>query len=117
MRSASTKRAASRKSRTPAPQPLPTLFLVLAEGQQLNLFGEPVKVPKAELLAWRGGVMPKAVRAGLRHLQSCEGLRQDDVAAALGISRPQLTNALQGRFGVSKAVAERVKAIIQKAAA
>lgn len=102
---------------TPAPQPLPTLFLVLAEGQQLNLFGEPVKVPKAELQAWRGGVMPKAVRAGLRHLQSCEGLRQDDVAAALGISRPQLTNALQGRFGVSKAVAERVKAIIQKAAA
>ena len=102
---------------TPAPQPLPTLFLVLAEGQQLNLFGEPVKVPKAELQAWRGGVMPKAVCAGLRHLQSCQGLRQDDVAAALGISRPQLTNALQGRFGVSKTVAERVKAIIQKAAA
>jgi len=33
---------------------------------------------------------------------------QEDVARAAGLSRPQLTNALRGRFGLSGEAARRV---------
>jgi hypothetical protein len=101
----------------PKPHPVPTLVLVLPEGRQLNLFGETITLPTADLKAWRNGIMPDTLIAGLRHLQKSDGLRQDQLAAAIGISRPHLSNALHGRSGLGVAAAQRVKAMLQKVAA
>ena len=97
----------------------PPMVLMIPEGRQLDLLREidPITVPVAELHAWRGGVMPKAVRAGLRHMRARQGIRQAEMAAVLGISRPQLANAEQGRFGLGPEAAERVKAMIEGGAA
>jgi transcriptional regulator with XRE-family HTH domain len=39
-------------------------------------------------------------------------VRQDDVARAAGLSRPQITNALRGRFGLSPPAAARLHAYL-----
>ena len=85
---------------------------------QLDLFVDPlpVVVPACDFLSWRHGVLPVTVRVGLRHALERQGLRQDDVAIKVGISRPQFANALQGRFGVSAPVANRIKALLLKTA-
>ncbi len=40
------------------------------------------------------------------------GLRQEEIARQVGISRPQLANVLQGRFGLSRDVADRLLAVM-----
>jgi len=52
------------------------------------------------------------VRAELR----ARGTTQDELAAELGISQPQLANALAGRFGLSPEPASRLLAWLQEAA-
>jgi hypothetical protein len=59
--------------------------------------------------AWRGGPVPPDLVMELRQRMRATGQRQHDIAEAIGISRPQLTNALVGRFGLSERVAERLK--------
>ena len=44
------------------------------------------------------------------------GVTQDELAAELGISQPQLANALAGRFGLSPEPAARLLAWLRKAA-
>ena len=96
----------------------PRVVLVIPHGAQADMFKpEGYTMPAAELDTWRGGVMPPTVREAIRHEIKRRGVGQDQVAAEVGISRPQLTNALQGRFGLSEPVAERVKAMLQAAAA
>jgi transcriptional regulator with XRE-family HTH domain len=49
----------------------------------------------------------------LVHLVGADhGLRQDHFAERAGISRPQLANALQGRFGLSPDAAARLRAAL-----
>lgn len=40
------------------------------------------------------------------------GLRQEDLARAVGISRPQLANALRGRFGLGEEPAARLLELV-----
>jgi len=52
------------------------------------------------------------VRAEMR----ARGVTQDELAAELGISQPQLANALAGRFGLSPEPAARLLAWLREAA-
>lgn len=65
---------------------------------------EPVVVPEKP---WPGGVLAADAIIWARGKIAASGLRQDEVARRCGISRPQLANALAGRFGLSSAAAER----------
>ncbi len=55
-------------------------------------------------------------RRALRDAQRKLGLRQEEVAQLVGISRPQLANVLAGRFGTVPAVADRAAELIHRAA-
>jgi len=46
------------------------------------------------------------------HEMKRQNLRQIDVASRIGLSRPQLTNALHGRFGVGMKAAAALKAFV-----
>ena len=64
--------------------------------------------------ALRGGVIPLALRPAARRLQRESGWRQDELARRIGISRPQLANGLQGRFGLSPEPARALVELIAK---
>lgn len=76
----------------------------------------PVSEVPAELPApaWSGGRLGDAERTWALTRIRLAGVRQDDVARAAGLSRPQLTNALQGRFGLSPPAAARVFLYLSK---
>jgi hypothetical protein len=61
---------------------------------------------------WPGGRLGNAERAWALEQIRCAGVSQDAVARAAGVSRPQLTNALHGRFGLSPPAAARVLAAL-----
>ncbi|WP_281407649.1 hypothetical protein [Methylobacterium planeticum] len=42
-------------------------------------------------------------------------LKREDVARQIGISRPQLANAMQGRFGLSREVAANLREWLEAA--
>ncbi len=41
-------------------------------------------------------------------------ITQEDAARRIGISRPQLANALQGRYGLSIETASRLRAFLER---
>jgi hypothetical protein len=107
------KRAApSTDARVVAPiAPKPVLRIVadnaLAPGElQLSLLPEK---PVARLRDFAHGVMPRAVAHEVEARRKWLGLTQEQLADAIGISRPQLTNGLQGNFGLSEWVAARLR--------
>lgn len=88
---------------------VPLLIIGLPWGRRPDLFGGRAR-PLGELAAWSSGVAPAAVRAYLRDEIMDRRLRQSDVARSLRISRTQLVNVLQGRFGASPRVTLGLKA-------
>lgn len=52
-----------------------------------------------------GGVLPPDLVRAVRDAQRVRQMTQDAVARQIGISRPQLANALQGRFGLGRTAA------------
>jgi len=77
-----------------------------------ELFPSSVSVPAHEVSSWRGGFLPPHIRVGIIHEMKRRNLRQIDVASRIGLSRPQLTNALRGRFGVGTKAAAALKAFV-----
>ncbi|MFN9358289.1 MAG: hypothetical protein ACK6A4_15955, partial [Alphaproteobacteria bacterium] len=77
-----------------------------------NLF--PVAGADEVLRDYQGGVMPPPARAAVRHAIRARGLTQARLAKRMGVSRPQLVNALRGRFGLSEGPA---RALVQWAQA
>lgn len=59
----------------------------------------------APLAQYAGGVLPDALVRAVRNAQRVRQMTQEAVARQIGISRPQLANALQGRFGLSRSAA------------
>lgn len=55
--------------------------------------------------AYDGGVLPEGLKRAVRDAQRVRQMTQQAVADQIGISRPQLANALQGRFGLSRSAA------------
>lgn len=79
----------------------------------------PVVTPAVELdpvehFRISGGIIPLVLRPQLRRVQREAGMRQSGIAARIGISRPQLANGLQGRFGLSPEPAARLVALIER---
>lgn len=78
--------------------------------------GEPVAemaaVPIDPLAGYHGGRLDAVQADAARDRIRGSGLRQDEIARLVGVSRPQLANALQGRFGLSQDVAERLRAVL-----
>ncbi|MCJ2045589.1 hypothetical protein MKK58_13750 [Methylobacterium sp. J-078] len=52
-----------------------------------------------------GGVMPPELALAVRTAQRARMVTQETVARSIGVSRPQLANALRGRFGLSQSAA------------
>jgi len=87
-------------------------WFVLPVPAQGELFPSSVSVPFHEVSSWGGGFLPPGIREGIIHEMKRQNLRQIDVAARIGLSRPQLTNALRGRFGVGTKAAVALKAFV-----
>ena len=56
---------------------------------------------------YRSGILPERLRALSRVRRRAAAITQDELAKRIGISRPQLANAEQGRFGLSPQAAAR----------
>jgi hypothetical protein len=84
----------------------------ISQLQAFNLF--PVAGADEVLRDYQGGVMPPPARAAVRHAMRAQGLTQARLAKRVGVSRPQLVNALRGRFGLSAGPA---RALVQWAQA
>jgi hypothetical protein len=65
--------------------------------------------PVARLRHWHGGYMPSTVALEVRHLQHNHELTQQQLSDMIRISRPQLANALAGRFPLSEWGANRLR--------
>ena len=76
------------------------------------MFGAPV----VDLASYRRGRLPFDVATAVRAELRAHGVTQDELAALLGISQPQLANALAGRFGLSPDPAARLLAWLQRVA-
>lgn len=89
------------------------------DGETLPLPEEAPPAPSlpasgtVELIDYRGGIMPKHIAAAARALQPALGVSQEGLADLIGISRPQLANALQGRYGLSEAAAGRLTQLLR----
>ncbi|WP_267427229.1 transcriptional regulator [Methylobacterium sp. GC_Met_2] len=59
----------------------------------------------APLSDYAGGVLPDNLVRAVRDAQRVRQMTQEAVARQIGVSRPQLANALQGRFGLSRSAA------------
>ncbi|WP_411904179.1 helix-turn-helix domain-containing protein [Methylorubrum thiocyanatum] len=59
-------------------------------------------------LDYAGGLMPPEVARAVRAAQRARSMTQEAVARHIGISRPQLANALRGRFGLSRSAASNL---------
>jgi Bifunctional DNA primase/polymerase, N-terminal len=71
---------------------------------QADMFGCTV----VDLDQYRRGLLPSDVAAAIRAEMRARAVTQDELAAELGISQPQLANALARRFGLSPKTAERL---------
>ena len=114
-----------------APSPLPPPHVAVGRDEtsssrppsprrplQLDLFGysDAPPVNDDELRSWSAGVMPGSLqRAAVFHMHRL-GVRHADMAAQVGLSRPQLTNVLHGRFGTTPVAADRLKSFIRNMA-
>jgi hypothetical protein len=82
---------------------------------QPDMFGGAV-VDLATARSYRRGLLPVDLTALVRTEMRARGVTQDQLAAELGISQPQLANALAGRFGLSPEPAARLLAWLRQAA-
>jgi hypothetical protein len=57
---------------------------------------------------YSGGILPLEIRRAIQDQKRALVMSQEEVAAQIGLSRPQLANALQGRYGLSPVAASRL---------
>lgn len=76
---------------------------------QFMLFREPAEI---ELKGFWAGKLPASVANDVLARQKGLGLTQGELARRVGISRPQLANALAGRFGLSRQPVARLQALL-----
>ena len=96
-------------SEASAPPVLRLVVNALVPGPtQLTLFPEKER-PVSRLAQFAHGVMPPVVAREVEWRQQGRRLTQAALAAHIGLSRPQLANALKGRFGLSEWAAARLR--------
>jgi hypothetical protein len=64
--------------------------------------------PPASVSTYKGGIIPGEIWEAILERKRAVAMRQEDIAEAIGISRPQLANAMQGRSGLSPEAAARL---------
>lgn len=79
---------------------------------QFMLFGAPSGI---RLEGFWAGKLPASVANDVLARQKGLGLTQGELARLVGISRPQLANALAGRFGLSRQPVARLQAVLAAA--
>ncbi len=62
---------------------------------------------------YESGILPLELVGLTRSTIRSAGITQEDAARRIGISRPQLANALQRRYGLSVEVASRLHAFLE----
>lgn len=75
---------------------------------QLDMFGAPV----VDLYGYRGGKLSVDLRSTVKATYRARGQSQTQFASEIGLSQPQLCNALCGRFGLSAEAASRLRAYL-----
>lgn len=93
-----------------APPPPLAAFEIIASVEFSGAIKEAA--PADPWADYAGGIMSDTVRDQVRDRWRASGLRQDQLAERIGISRPQFANALQGRFGLSPDAAARLRAVV-----
>lgn len=75
--------------------------------EQMDLPGMWVQVgaPVAAVVEYLGGIMPPELILAVKAAQRARNQTQETVAHHAGVSRPQLANAMQQRFGLSRSAA------------
>ena len=63
---------------------------------------------------YEGGILPPDVASQVRHQLRALGWTHHKAAKAVGLSRPQFTNALTGTFGLSREAAARLAAFMNR---
>src|SRR5262249_1371602 len=79
---------------------------------QADMFGCAI----VDLDQYRYGLLPPDVAVAIRAEMRARAVTQDELAAQVGISQPQIANALAGRFGLSRDVATRLLDWLRKVA-
>jgi hypothetical protein len=96
--------------------PVPSVTTATTTGSrpyQSDMFGAAI----VDLGRYRRGLLPADIAAAVRVEMRARGVTQDELGHELGISQPQLANALARRFGLSPAAAERLLEWLRRAAA
>jgi AcrR family transcriptional regulator len=100
----------------PEPKSAPLgINITTSRPYQPDMFGAPV-VDLATERKFRRGLIPADVAALVRAEMRARGVTQDELAILVGISQPQLANALAGRFGLSPDPAARLLTWLRKVA-
>jgi hypothetical protein len=91
-----------------------TNILIQEKRLQLCLFSDlHPDLDEDELAGWACGAPAPSIRRALICQMRNRGVRHRDLAEAIGLSRPQLTNVLRGRFGTAPARVEALKRILE----
>jgi hypothetical protein len=94
----------------PAPAAPPSLF---DQPAQFELFFDIcLQSERDRLPEWTGGIAPPPIRQAMQRELWRRGNRHRDLAGAVGLSRPQVTNLLRGRFGTTPANADALKLLL-----
>lgn len=107
----------------PQAQPAPPIALVaVSESQPVSkapdrpsrtAYQQPLPLPGIALVVdldtVREGKLPADTAAAIRHEMKARGTPLGEFAANVGLSKPQACNVLQGRFGMSRQAADRVR--------
>lgn len=89
------------------------LAVVPVRPRQLSLFPVEVSVPVGAVSGWVYGSVPFSVRQAVEQKRRALGMTHDEVSAVVGVSRPQFTNAMRGRFGLGRHAVSGLKAFLE----
>ena len=82
---------------------------------QGEIFSDDMKVSGAVLSGWSHGILPLEVRRATKTKMRSACLTQDALADLLGLSRPQVTNGLNGVFGFGLDATVKLKVFLEAA--
>lgn len=91
------------------PPPAQVAPFEILETVEFSGFGKAAGDPMAD---YAGGIMPPELAAFVRTMQRAGGISQERLASFMDLSRPQLANALAGRFGLSRDAADRLRSML-----
>jgi hypothetical protein len=102
-------------TRHPRPSLAPCNVVDILPYLQGEIFSDDMKVSGAVLSGWSHGILPLEVRRATKTKMRSACLTQDALADLLGLSRPQVTNGLNGVFGFGLDATVKLKAFLEAA--